>query len=69
MAIPVDFRYLCTMLGKTLYVHGVASVDRIHTRPLPYNWTCAITESYLQKLVDDKKVDVVWYQKEFDFDN
>lgn len=69
MAIPADFRYLCTMKGRTLYVHGVASVDSLYRIRLPYKWTYAITESYMNKLVDDKKFDVVWYQEEFDFDS
>lgn len=69
MAIPADFRYLCTMKGRTFYVHGVASVDMLHHSRLPYKWTYAITESCMNKLVDDNKVDVVWYQKEFDFDS
>lgn len=69
MAIPSDCRYLCTMAGSTLYVHGVASVDMLVEKRLPYDWTYAITESYMQRLIDDKDVDIVWYQEEFDFDS
>lgn len=68
MSIGIEYRYMCTMEGKNLYVHGVAHLDRIHKDRLPYKWTYSITESYMQQLIDDKKVNVIWYQKEFDFD-
>lgn len=68
MIVGLEYRYMCTMEGKYLYVHGVAHLDRIRNERFPYKWTYAITESYMQQLIDDKKFNVIWYQKEFCFD-
>lgn len=68
MNLESERRYLCTMRGKTLYVHGVVHLDELTKMRVPYNWTYAITESYMQSLIDAKKIKIIWYQKEFDFD-
>lgn len=60
--------YLCN--SKDDFIHVLAKVDFDGLfAPHPYSWSYAIHEDNMRRVLDEEKKRVVFYQKEFDFND
>lgn len=59
--------YLCNSKGNFIYVLAKVDYDELFVYH-PFAWSCAIHEDNMQRILDERKKHVVFYQKEFDFE-
>lgn len=59
--------YLCWKEGSVILVLSKVSYENLFISH-PFEWNYAINSDSMEKVLQDKKFNVVFYQKEFEFD-
>lgn len=59
--------YLCNFKDNFIHVLAKVDYDGLFSSH-PFNWTYAMCEDNMRRILDEKKINVVFYQEEFNFD-
>lgn len=60
--------YLCNSDSTSINVLAKVDYDGLFS-PHPFKWSCAIEEHYMERILEEKKMSVIFYQQEFNFND